>query len=136
VRTVLRLAANPPSTGLRIVADEVGSPTYAPDVAAALLHLIERPFYGIYHLVNEGVCSRYTFAQEIIQQAGYTGIDIAPIMLADYQRDSTPPPYSPLANLAGAALGLRLRPWQAALADYLATLDALPAAPESKAHTP
>lgn len=122
VRTVLRLAAQPPAGGLRMVADEIGSPTYALDLAEALLRLVEQPYYGTYHLVNQGVCSRYAFAQEIVQQAGYGDLPLQPIALADYRRDSTPPPYTPLANLAGAALGIELRPWHAALAAYLETL--------------
>lgn len=119
VRTVLRLAAQPPAGGIRMVTDEIGSPTYALDVAATLLQLIEMPFYGTYHLVNEGSCSRYAFAQAILQQAGYGNVMLTPIMLAEYQRDSTPPPYSVLANRAGEALGLTLRPWQEALAEYV-----------------
>lgn len=119
VRTILRLAADPPAGGLRVVDDEVGSPTYAPDVAAALAQLIATPYYGTYHFVNSGFCSRFAFAQEILRQAGQGELPLTPIKLADYQRDSTPPPYTPLANLAGAALGITLRPWQDALADYL-----------------
>jgi dTDP-4-dehydrorhamnose reductase len=122
VRTVLRIAANPPESGLRMVADEVGSPTYTPDVAAAIMQLIKQPFYGTYHFVNSGACSRYEFAREILDQAGYGAVPIAPIALADYKRDSTPPPYTPLANVAGAALGITFRSWQEALAAYLASL--------------
>lgn len=124
VRTVLRMAANPPAGGLRMVTDEIGSPTYAPDVAQAVTHLINVPFYGTYHLVNNGACSRYEFAQEILRQGGYGDLVMTPITLADFQRPSTPPPYTPLANLAGAALGISLRPWQDALSAYLATLRA------------
>ncbi|NJN65846.1 MAG: dTDP-4-dehydrorhamnose reductase [Chloroflexaceae bacterium] len=122
VRTVLRLLHDPPAGGLRMVTDEVGSPTYAPDVAGAIARLIEQPFYGTYHLVNAGECSRYAFAQEIASLSGHCQVPIHPIRLADYQRDSTPPAYSPLANIAGAALGVVLRPWQEALAEYLASL--------------
>lgn len=122
VRTVLRLADNPPPGGLRMVDDEVGSPTYAADVAAAVSGLIESDHYGTYHFVNEGACSRYAFAQEILRQAGRADVPIQPIALADYRRDSTPPPYTPLANLAGSAIGLTLRPWEQALAAYLSTL--------------
>ena len=67
VRTILRLAAE--RERLALVADEVGSPTYAPDVAAGIASLIETPFYGTYHLVNAGHCSRYEFAAEIVRQA-------------------------------------------------------------------
>lgn len=122
VRTVLRLADSPPPGGLRMVDDEVGSPTYAADVAAAVSGLIESDHYGTYHFVNEGACSRYAFAQEILRQAGRADVPIQPIALADYRRDSTPPPYTPLANLAGSAIGLTLRPWEQALAAYLSTL--------------
>ncbi|MFN8476820.1 MAG: dTDP-4-dehydrorhamnose reductase [Kouleothrix sp.] len=121
VRTILRLAAE--RDQLALVADEVGSPTYAPDVAAGIAQLIAQPFYGTYHLVNEGSCSRYEFAAEIIRQVGYSErVTLAPIALADYKRDSVVPPHTPLRNLAAAALGIRLRPWQNALADYLSQI--------------
>ncbi len=123
VRTVLRLAGNPPAAGIRMVADEIGSPTHAPDLADALMHLIELPHYGTYHLTNQGACSRYAFAQEILRQSGHTTVPLIPIQLADYPRDSTPPASTPLANLAGAALGLHPRPWQEALADHLSTYE-------------
>ncbi len=122
VRTVLRLASQPPAGGLRMVADEVGSPTYAADVAAGIAQLITQPVYGVYHFVNDGACSRYEFAQEILRQAGLGAVPLSPMALADYKRDSTPPPYTPLANIAGAAQGISFRPWQEALAAYLATL--------------
>ena len=120
VRTILRLAAERDS--LSLVADEVGSPTYAPDVAAAVARLIATPFYGTYHLVNEGSCSRYEFAAEILRQAGRATVALQPIALADYKRDSAVPPYTPLRNQAATALGIHLRPWQDALAEYVDTL--------------
>ncbi len=119
VRTVLRLAQANPQGEIRMVADEIGSPTYTDDVAEAVLKLIEMPFYGTYHLVNEGSCSRYELAQEILRRGGYPNVRLTPIMLCDYQRDSTPPPCSVLANIAGAALGLQLRSWQEALYDFM-----------------
>ena len=122
VRTVLRLADSPPPGGIRMVDDEVGSPTYAADVAAGVARLIATGHFGTYHLVNSGHCSRYAFAREILRQAGREDVPIAPIRLADFRRDSTPPPFAPLANRAGAALGIALRPWEQALAAYLATL--------------
>lgn len=120
VRSVLRLAADPPEGGLRMVDDEVGSPTYAPDVADAVARLIATEHYGTYHFVNSGVCSRFAFAQAILRAAGHADLPITPIKLADFKRDSTPPPFSPLANLAGANMGISLRPWQDALDTYLA----------------
>jgi dTDP-4-dehydrorhamnose reductase len=122
VRTVLRLAADPPEGGLRMVDDEVGSPTYCADVAEGISRLIATGCYGTYHMVNAGACSRHAFASAILSLAGHADVPVTPIKLADYQRASAPPPYTPLANLAGASLGIALRPWQEALAAYLATL--------------
>jgi dTDP-4-dehydrorhamnose reductase len=103
---------------LRVVTDEVANPTYAPDLAAAVARLIKTEHYGIYHLVNEGYCSRYEFAVEILKQSGRENIPVLPITSDQFQRASTPPPFAPLRNTFGAALGITLRPWQEALADY------------------
>jgi dTDP-4-dehydrorhamnose reductase len=104
---------------LRVVTDEVGSPTYAPDLADALARLIALGQPGVYHMANAGACSRFEFAQEILQQAGLDA-PVEPIPSGAFQRDSTPPPYAPLDNIFGAAAGVTLRPWQEALADFLA----------------
>jgi dTDP-4-dehydrorhamnose reductase len=118
VRTILRLAQE--RNELAVVDDEVGNPTYAPDLAEAIARLINHPAYGIYHLVNDGFCSRFEFAREILQQAGMENVAIKPIKLADYRRDSTPPAFGVLRNFVGATdLGIQLRPWQAALAAFL-----------------
>jgi dTDP-4-dehydrorhamnose reductase len=119
VRTVLRLGDE--RDMLSMVADEIGSPTYALDVAEAVARLIETRYYGTYHLVNAGFCSRYDFAAAILRLSGRADIKLQPMRLADYKRDSVVPPYTPLRNTAAAALGIRLRPWQEALAEYLKT---------------
>jgi dTDP-4-dehydrorhamnose reductase len=108
---------------LSVVEDEVGNPTYAPDIALAISQLIQYPVYGTYHFVNEGYCSRYEFAREIFRQAGRTDINVRPIKLAEYKRDSSPPPFTPLRNFAGAtSLGIKLQPWQEALQTFLKTV--------------
>lgn len=122
VRSVLRLAASPPEGGIRMVDDEVGSPSYSVDVADAIARLIATEHYGTYHLVNSGFCSRFSFAETILRLAGHADTPLTPIKLADFKRDSTPPPFTPLANLAGGALGITLRPWEAALEAYLGSL--------------
>lgn len=104
---------------LQVVTDEVGSPTYVADLAQAIVQLIRSEQYGIYHLVNAGSCSRFDFAREILRLTGRSAVPVEPTTLAAFQRDSTPPPYAPLANVAGAAIGVQLRPWQAALAEFL-----------------
>lgn len=104
---------------LRVVTDEVGNPTYAPDLAAALAALIRTNAYGVYHLTNEGHCSRYDFARAILSLSGREQVPVEPIRMAEFQRASTPPPFAPLANIAAAALGITPRPWQDALAEFL-----------------
>jgi dTDP-4-dehydrorhamnose reductase len=104
---------------LSVVTDEVGNPTYAPDLAAALAELISTEAYGVYHLTNAGHCSRYEFAREILRIGGQEDVPIEPITLADFERDSTPPSFAPLANTAASALGIRPRPWEEALAEFL-----------------
>jgi len=104
---------------LRVVTDEVGNPTYAPDLAAALAALIRTDAYGVYHLTNSGYCSRHGFAQEILRLTGREHIPVEPITLDEFQRASTPPRFAPLANTAAAALGIALRPWEEALAEFL-----------------
>ncbi len=105
---------------LKVVTDEVGNPTYVEDLARAIVQLLETHAYGIYHFVNAGSASRYDFAEEILRLSGRGDVPIEPITSDYFQRDSTPPPYAPLANTAGAALGIALRPWQEAVAAFLA----------------
>ena len=104
---------------LRVVTDEVASPTFVSDLADALLKLIETDQYGLYHFVNEGYCSRYDYAKIILDLTGRRHVPVEPITLADYPRPSTPPKFSPLANLSGAALGIKLRSWEEALREFL-----------------
>ena len=104
---------------LRVVADEVSSPTYAPDLAEAIAKLIRTDHYGIYHFTNEGICSRYDFAIKILELAGRGHVPIHPITSDQYARASTPPLYAPIRNFCAAtALGITLRPWEEALRAY------------------
>jgi len=105
---------------LRVVADEVGNPTYAPDVAAAIAQLLTTEQYGIYHLINGGQASRFDFAQATLQANGRSHIPITPITAAEWPRPVTPPLHAVLVNQAAAALGIELRPWQDALQAYVA----------------
>jgi len=103
---------------LRVVDDEFGNPTFAPDTAAAIASLIETDHFGIYHFTNSGACSRYEFACEALRLAGLGQVPVTPIAASDWPRPSTPPLRAILANMAGAELGITLRPWQEALAEY------------------
>jgi dTDP-4-dehydrorhamnose reductase len=106
---------------LKVVTDEVGNPTYAPDLAAGIAALIETGAYGVYHLTNTGYTSRYDYVREVLRLAGREHIPVEPISLDDFQRPSTPPRFAPLANTAAAALGITLRPWQEAVEEFLQT---------------
>jgi len=121
VRKMIRLADE--QGRLCVVIDEVSSPTYAEDVARGIRQLVRTGAFGVYHFVNEGLASRFEFAREILQRSGRGHVPIEPITLADFSRPSTPPPYTPLRNFCGAALGITFRPWQDALAEYLASHD-------------
>ncbi len=105
---------------LRVVINEVANPTYNDDLADAIAQLIATERYGLYHFVNEGFCSRYDFARYVLDRAGYADTAITPISSHMWPRPSTPPVYSPLANLAGKSVGITLRSWQAAVDAFLA----------------
>ncbi len=106
---------------IRVVTDEIGNPTYVVDLAQAIVKLIKTEQFGTYHFVNAGACSRWEFANEILRLAGLANqVENRPILSSEFQRASTPPPYGEIHNIAGAAIGITLRPWQAALTKYVA----------------
>lgn len=115
VRTVLRLAQERDT--LHMVTDEIGSPTYARDVAAALKQLVRLPAYGVYHLPNAGTCSRYEWAAEILRLAGREDVTLVPTQ--NYARAARVPKHVALHNALGAAVGITMRPWREALQDYM-----------------
>lgn len=103
---------------LHVVRDEIACPTYCEDLADGIARLIETERYGTYHLVNEGFCSRYDFARYILDRGGLD-TPVEPITLDQWKRDSIPPRFSPLRNLAGATVGITLRGWQQAVNAFL-----------------
>lgn len=106
---------------LSVVSDEVATPTYAEDLAQALLELARTALYGWYNMVNEGECSRFEYAREIMRLTGREHIEMTTAALADYVRPAYTPPYSTLRNFVGAQAGVVLRPWLDALTDYIGT---------------
>tara|TARA_B100000700_G_scaffold39796_2_gene40220 strand:+ start:492 stop:1334 length:843 start_codon:yes stop_codon:yes gene_type:complete len=107
---------------ISVVTDELGAPTYANDLAIAILELIKRAPYGVYHLVNSGNVSRYGLARRLLDLTSYNSVDIQPILLGDYKRDSRPPRKGILANWEAYKYGVVLRPWQTALEEFLTNL--------------
>ena len=113
------LAAADKHGALRVVRDEFGNPTYAPDAARAIWQLAQTGHFGIYHLINEGYASRFQLAQAVLHACNRDHIPIAPITSAEWTRATMPPAHAVLLNEKAAALGITLRPWQEALAAYL-----------------
>ncbi len=105
---------------LRVVRDQIGSPTYTEDLAAALERVIEQGKPGIYHVSNQGACSWFEFARQILQQAGFDPSRVVPAASSDFARPARRPQNSQLANTRLVAEGLPLLPpWQDALRRYL-----------------
>jgi dTDP-4-dehydrorhamnose reductase len=79
--------------------------------------LVGRPLYGIYHLVNEGTCSRYEFAGKILELGGKADFPLLPATV--YARAARVPRRAVLRNFSAASqLGIVLRPWEEALRAY------------------
>ena len=119
VETMLRLGRERPE--LKIIHDQRCTPTNAGDLAETLIALIQRGPFGVYHATNSGDCSWFEFATEIFRLAGLSP-RVIPITTAEFGAKAPRPRYSVLncEKLSGV-LGRPLRPWQAALAEYLAT---------------
>jgi dTDP-4-dehydrorhamnose reductase len=107
---------------VNVVADQTGSPTWANDLANALLELAAAPVdSGVYHYVNSGTASWYDLARETFRLVGADPERVRPVTTAEFPRPAPRPPWSVLSTQAWQSAGLTApRPWQAALAEYLA----------------
>lgn len=96
VKTMLRLGAERSELG--VVCDQIGTPTYARDLAEAIYAILNARQWvpGIYHFSDEGACSWYDFTKAIHRIAGITGCNVKPIMTDDYPTAAARPPYSVL----------------------------------------
>lgn len=117
VKSILRLAEE--KGELRVVNDQVGSPTYSYDLAAMIAKIIETDFFGIYHVTNAGSVSWYEFAQKILEIAGKGGVKIIPITSDELNRPAPRPTYSVLRNYVLELRGIgKMRHFEEALKDY------------------
>lgn len=117
VETMLRVAGQ--GKPLRVVDDQVCTPSATVDVASAVAPLLETKQFGLFHLTNEGSCSWHEFARTIFELQGMH-VDLAPIRSVAYAAPARRPPYSVLDNAGRQARGLPpLRHWREALAAYL-----------------
>jgi len=123
VKTMLRLGAEKPEVG--VVCDQIGSPTYARDLAEAILAIL--PQIGqrhgdIYHFTNDGICSWADFAATIMQEASLP-CRVRPITTAEYPSPAVRPACSVLSKAKIIRdFGIQLRPWQDSLKDCLKRL--------------
>ena len=117
VELMLRLARE--GRDIKVVDDQVGSPTYTLDLARKIGQLIETTDYGLYHVTNAGSCTWYDFARKIWELAGLEP-NAEPTTTAAFGAVATRPAYSVLENAALREIDLDdMRPWEEALAAYM-----------------
>jgi len=116
VKTMIRLGKEKESLG--VVFDQIGTPTYAADLAQAIFTVIESPVWhpGIYHFTNEGVCSWYDFTLAIHEEAGIEDCKVRPILSEEYQYKTPRPHYSVLdKSKYKKTFGVEIPHWKTSL---------------------
>jgi len=117
VKTMLRLAET--HSELRVVDDQIGSPTFTADLAPVLCNMIATDKYGVYHATNEGACSWFELAQYILNAEGKTTA-VLPVTTESYGAKAPRPLNSRLSKKSLDENGFsRLPPWQDAVNEYL-----------------
>lgn len=123
VKTMLRLGREREELG--VIFDQVGTPTYARDLATALLVIVDKgPEPGVYHFSNEGVTSWYDFTRMIHQLAGITTCNVRPLHTAEYPTPAARPHYSVLDKTKiKQTYGIVIPWWVGSLAACIKALD-------------
>lgn len=126
VKTMLSLTSSKPQ--LKVVFDQVGTPTYAQDLADAIFHIIESRKMdgneGIYHYSNEGVCSWYDFTKMIAEISGNSECDIQPCHSDEFPSPVTRPSYSVLDKTkVKETFGLKVPYWTDSLKKCIANIN-------------
>lgn len=127
VKTMLNLTSSKPS--LNVVFDQTGTPTYALDLAEAILAAVNAYFSGkdvcgVYHFSNEGVCSWFDFTKMIAEYAGNTACDIQPCHSNEFPSPVTRPAYSVLDKTKiKETLGIKIPYWTDSLKKCIANLN-------------
>jgi len=125
VKTMLRLGAE--KERLTVVADQIGSPTYTPDLAKLLCDMIKTERYGIYHASNTGLCSWFDFASKIME-LGNRKAKVFPVTSEEYAKMAPAAAHRPKNSRLDQSCLVEagfapLPPWEDALERYLAELD-------------
>lgn len=122
VKTMLRLGRERERLG--VIFDQIGTPTYAGDLARIIFVMIEQGVTpGVYHFSNEGVCSWYDFTKTIHRLAGITGCKVNPLHTADYPTKAARPHYSVLDKTKiKNTYGVEIPHWEESLVDVVSKL--------------
>jgi len=108
---------------LRVVDDQYGRPTYAHDLAEAIVYLVERGARGLYHVANHGVASWWELARTSLDAAGYEDLSVERIRTDELEVDAPRPLRAVLDCSKAEALGVKMRNWRDAVSAYLASAD-------------
>jgi len=124
IKTMLRLGRE--NGAVKVVDDQIGSPTYTYDLSRLLVDMIESDRYGAYHATNEGICSWYEFAKEIFRAAGMNDVSVTPVKSGEFPVKAKRPKNSRMSKEKLVANGFSLLPaWQDAVARYIKELNLL-----------
>ena len=123
VKTMIRLGKE--KTELCVIFDQIGTPTYARDLAVAIMTAVEKGIIpGIYHFSNEGVTSWYDFTKAIHRIAGISGCHVRPIHTEEYPTPARRPHYSVLDKTKiKATYNIEVPYWEESLAECISKLD-------------
>jgi dTDP-4-dehydrorhamnose reductase len=120
VKTMLKLGKE--KSMLKVVEDQIGSPTYTLDLCHFIIHLIASEKYGIYHASNTGSCSWFEFAKAIFVESGYT-TQVEPCTTDEFPRPAPRPKHSVMDHLSIRANNFTdLRPWREALSEFIESI--------------
>ena len=122
VKTMIRLGKERPELG--VIFDQIGTPTYAGDLAKAIMAVVEKGIMpGIYHFSNEGVISWYDFTKAIHRLAGITTCHVRPLHTAEYPTPANRPHYSVLDKTKiKTVYGIEIPYWEESLKDCIEKL--------------
>lgn len=121
IKTMLRLGKE--NGAVKVVDDQIGSPTYTYDLASLLVDMAESEAYGQYHATNEGICSWYEFAKEIFKAAGMDHVSVTPVTSDEFPAKAKRPSNSRMSKEKLVKNGFNKLPtWQDAVKRYIKEL--------------
>ncbi len=103
---------------LRVVDDQISSPSYAKDLARATYHAYENGLLGLFHMCNRGFCSRFQWARFVLEKVGWKG-DLLPAKSDDFPTPARRPSFSALSTEKISSMGIILPPWEDAVERFL-----------------